>query len=509
MNKQLDVLFVHPGASDVIYQGLSTKFSAIETPTWSLLLAQSCRSKGFGVAILDCDAERLGYEEGVQRIRDVNPRLVCFTVYGSNPNAGTTKMTGGIELAQRLKDAYPEYKVCFVGSHASALPLEVLSYKCVDFVLLNEGVYALHNLLKTDLSTDLQNVKGIGWKDNGFDRLNEPQGVVPNELMDVDLPGYAWDLLPYKNKPFDLYRSCNWHADFKDEIRSPYAAIYSSLGCQFKCKFCMINILNRVDNSPGISSENSPNMRFWSPDFIIKEFDKLVDMGVTTIRISDEMYTLNRKYYVPLSNLLKSRDYSKDLQMWVYARVDSVNNKYLDLMRESGVKWIALGVESIDQKVRQEIYKGSYKEVDIREVISDISNAGISTIANYIFGLPDDDYDTMNRTLDAALELNTEMANMYCATALPGSPLYYDAVKQNIDLPKSFDAWSFHSYDSLPLPTKHLSAAEVLRFRDRAWQMYFSRSEYLSMVESKFGKGAREHVEDMSKIKLKRKLLGD
>jgi radical SAM superfamily enzyme YgiQ (UPF0313 family) len=250
-------------------------------------------------------------------------------------------------------------------------------------------------------------------------------------------------------------------------------------------------------------------MRFWSPDFIIKEFDKLVDMGVTTIRISDEMYTLNRKYYVPLSNLLKSRDYSKDLQMWVYARVDSVNNKYLDLMRESGVKWIALGVESIDQKVRQEIYKGSYKEVDIREVISDISNAGISTIANYIFGLPDDDYDTMNRTLDAALELNTEMANMYCATALPGSPLYYDAVKQNIDLPKSFDAWSFHSYDSLPLPTKHLSAAEVLRFRDRAWQMYFSRSEYLSMVESKFGKGAREHVEDMSKIKLKRKLLGD
>jgi hypothetical protein len=142
-------------------------------------------------------------------------------------------------------------------------------------------------------------------------------------------------------------------------------------------------------------------------------------------------------------------------------------------MRESGVKWIALGVESIDQKVRQEIYKGSYKEVDIREVISDISNAGISTIANYIFGLPDDDYDTMNRTLDAALELNTEMANMYCATALPGSPLYYDAVKQNIDLPKSFDAWSFHSYDSLPLPTKHLSAAEVLRFRDRAWQIMY------------------------------------
>ena len=58
--------------------------------------------------------------------------------------------------------------------------------------------------------------------------------------MDNDLPGYAWDLLPYKKKPLDLYRSPFWHANYIDEFRSICAAIQTSLGCQFKCSFCMI-----------------------------------------------------------------------------------------------------------------------------------------------------------------------------------------------------------------------------------------------------------------------------
>ena len=42
------------------------------------------------------------------------------------------------------------------------------------------------------------------------------------------MPGYAWDLLPFK-KPLDLYRSPYWHAEYKEEFRRPYAAIQTSL----------------------------------------------------------------------------------------------------------------------------------------------------------------------------------------------------------------------------------------------------------------------------------------
>ena len=241
----MDVLFINPDSSAKAYQGLAKLYSAIEPPTWALLLAESCRNKGFEVSILDCDAEKLSLDLSVQRIEELRPRLTVFVVYGQNPNSGTTSMIGALALASALKEQHPEVPICFVGSHTSALPLEVLSYGCVDIVLLNEGVYALHNLLKSNLGDDLQHIKGIGYKKRGpanlkIPTINPSQSVVPQDRMDQDLPGYAWDLLPYRNKPLDLYRAHFWHAEFDHEKRTPFAAIYTSLGCHFGCDFCIL-----------------------------------------------------------------------------------------------------------------------------------------------------------------------------------------------------------------------------------------------------------------------------
>ena len=54
-----------------------------------------------------------------------------------------------------------------------------------------------------------------------------------------------------------------------------------------------------------------------------------------------------------------------------------------------------------------------------------------------------------------------------------------------------------------------MSAAEVLRFRDEAWQTYFSNADNLALVERKFGVQERRNVEDMASLLLKRRLLGD
>lgn len=512
MARKLDVLFVNPDSSAKAYQGLATVYSAIEPPTWALLLAESCRSKGYGVGILDCDAERLTLSESVNRIRDANPRLLVFVVYGQNPNSGTTSMIGALALARMLKDVHPNYPICFVGSHTSALPLEVLSNSCVDLVLLNEGVYALHNLLKSNLGEDLAHIKGIGYKKKCADGelvpiLNSPQAVVPQDRMDIDMPGYAWDLLPYKSKPLDLYRAHFWHAGFDHAKRTPFAAIYTSLGCQFGCDFCMINIVNRVDNAEGINASHSRGMRFWSPEWVQREMQKLANMGVRTLRISDEMFFLNRKYYVPVLNQVIEHEYK--FSMWTYARVDSVRKDQLDLFKRAGVDWLALGVEAGNQVVRQEVSKGSFKDVNVRDVCKTISSTGIHTINNFIFGFPDDTIETMQETLDLAMELNSEMANMYPCQALPGSPMYYMAKENGWKLPESFEGYAFLSYEAEPLPTKHLSSAQVLKFRDEAWQKYFSNSTYLDLVERKFGVVERKNVEDMTKIKLKRKILDD
>jgi hypothetical protein len=126
-------------------------------------------------------------------------------VYGQNPNSGTINMVGNSVCAALLKSSAANLKICYVESHTSALPLEVLSIPAVVMILLNKGVYALRNLLASDLEDDLRKIKGIGHKTDGKLILNSPELVIPNGKMDADIPGYAWDLRSMKVKPLNLY----------------------------------------------------------------------------------------------------------------------------------------------------------------------------------------------------------------------------------------------------------------------------------------------------------------
>jgi len=100
----MDILFINSSSALQAYQSLSENFSAIEPPTWSLLLAESCRSKNFSVSILDCDAEKLSHFESLRRIEEINPKLLLFVVYGQNPNSGTINMSGALSLANFIRE---------------------------------------------------------------------------------------------------------------------------------------------------------------------------------------------------------------------------------------------------------------------------------------------------------------------------------------------------------------------------------------------------------------------
>ena len=130
--------------------------------------------------------------------------------------------------------------------------------------------------------------------------FNKSASLVPQNKMDEDLPGYAWDLLPKKKDTLDLYRAHYWHSYFSDKDRSPFAAVYSSLGCMFACNFCMINIVNRTNLNEGSDAANFKGMRFWSPNFFLDQLGILQSFGVKNLRLSDEMFFLNKKYYITI-----------------------------------------------------------------------------------------------------------------------------------------------------------------------------------------------------------------
>jgi radical SAM superfamily enzyme YgiQ (UPF0313 family) len=507
----IDILFIAPGNATGIYQDLANNYAAIEPPTWALLLAQSCRAVNYTVNLIDVNAEQLKNNEIVNRIKSLNPRLICFVVYGQNVNSGTVNMSGATYVSNYIKKAGINIPIAYVGSYVQAVPVKALKEESsIDFAFTNEGVYALRNILAQDKIdiTDLDHIKGIAWRKDGVPKMNGAEKVVPNDRMDIDLPGYAWDLLPMKEKPLDLYRAPMWHAEYDQNKRSPYAAIQTSLGCQFGCDFCMINIINRNDEDEIGVAGNYSAMRYWSPEFIIKEFDKLVELGVYTIKITDELFLLNRKYYVPLCEMLRDRGYGEKLRMWAYSRVDTVKRpELLKLVRSAGIKWLALGIESGDKDVRLEVSKGKFEDVDISQVIQQVHEADIEVMANYIFGLPGDTEKSMQKTLELSKELCTFGWNAYAAMALPGSQLYKNAVLNGVLLPDTYEGYSFHGYDTLPLPTETLTGAKVLAFRDKAFNEYHSYTPFLEKVKAKFGQVAVDNINEMLKVKLRRKIL--
>ena len=168
-----------------------------------------------------------------------------------------------------------------------------------------------------------------------------------------------------------------------------------------------------------------------------------------------------------------------------------------------------MGIESAEKFVRLEVDKGKFEDVDVKKVIEKVHDADIHVMANYIYGLPGDTKETIEKTFNLSLELCTAGWNTYPAMALPGSQLYKESLDKGIELPDSYEGYSFHSYETLPLPTETLSPKEIITLRDDAFTKYHTNKNFLSLIKKKFGTSAVQNIEEMTKTKLKRKIKGD
>jgi len=470
-----DLLLIHSGGQRSVYQNLSTKYTAIEPPLWCRLIGGYIEDQGFSVNIWDADALESSPEDVAKSIENVHPQLVCIVAFGHQPSASTQSMTAVSKICKEIKARSPKQQVAVVGGHVSALPQRTWKEEEFDYVIVGEGPLAIWGILKGQIE------KGIC-------------GVGDPLISDLEeFHGNMWRQLP-----MDKYRAHNWQCFGDLSSRQPYASIYTSLGCPYKCSFCCIN-------TP--FGGNFYRMR--KPLGVVAEISALyIAYGVKTFKIIDEMFVLNRGHVEAICNGLRGLPYVEELNIWAYARVDTITSGMLEHLKGSGIKWLALGIESGSAHVRDGANK-SFNSEDIKEVVRAIQDAGINVLGNFIFGLPDDNYTSMNETLDLAKELNCEFVNFYSAMAYPGSPLYTQAIADGLELPKDWSGYSQHSYDCTPLPTYWLSSSDVLRFRDEAFQSYYLNPRYLDMLGEKFGEETRTHVVELASQKLERHLLGE
>ena len=495
---KVDVLFVHPGSRTQVYQALGTELAAIEPPVWAGLMASFVRAQGYSVDILDADAEDLSPEQAAERVAYLDPLLTTVVVYGQQPSASTQTIPAAGAVCRAIKGLDPTRKLLLAGGHVAALPERTLTEEAADFVCDGEGPHTVVDLVQALSSSQpdaLRNVRGIRYWDGSRIAATDPAPLVRE--LDKEIPGLAWDLLP-----MDRYRAHNWHC-FGDLQRQPYASLYTTLGCPYRCTFCCIQAPFKSGELLQGYKEEVNSYRMWSPRLIGQQLDILVQRyGVRNIKIADEMFVLNNRHIHGICDVIIERGY--DLNIWAYARVDTVKDGMAEKLKRAGFNWLAFGLESGSERVRDQVDK-RFEEEDIYRTLEYVRGEGINVVGNYIFGLPEDDLKSMQETLDLALDLNCEWGNFYSAMAYPGSELYEEAIRKSWRLPETWSGYSQHAVDTLPLPTNYLSAGEVLCFRDDAFVKYYGSPRYQELVLQKFGADTLEHVRNMLQTRLERR----
>ena len=489
----LDVLFINPNCLDKVYGKMYKEIMTTEPPLWAMMLSGALKSKGIRTHIIDTVSHNLDKKGLVAAISQYEPTLIVIAIYGQHPSASTHTMYGAKITTKIIKEHSHKTKVLFVGGHVSAIPEKTLQEEPCDFVAKGEGLETIIELLKVDLnnSEQLSRVPGLFfWENKKI--LHGPPNLTK---MDTSLDN-TYPRLDFESINFNLYRAPNWFLYGNLQGRKTYASLYTSLGCPFQCSFCCIN-----------APFSKKVYRTWSKENIIDTLDCFHFKGVKNLKIADELFILKEDHYVPICEELVGRKYN--FNIWAFARVDTINERYLPLLKKAGINWLILGIESYSNRIRKGIHKSQYEQEKIIEIVKSIQKSGIYIHANFMFGLPEDTIETMQENLNFALKLNVETANFYCLMPYPGSMLYERSVETNNESPRSWIEYAQHSEFTRPLPSKYLTGREILTFRDQAWHIFHEDKNYLNSMQEKFGSETREYIESISKVKLKRRYALD
>lgn len=312
--------------------------------------------------------------------------------------------------------------------------------------------------------------------------------------VDFPLTGVspAWDLVDPRD-----YSTHNWHS-WTGEGRQGYGTVHGSASCPYGCSFCSVRGYYGGGYKPRPVGES------------VVDITRLYDMGVRNIKMMDELFVVDDARLAEWADAIMEQGFV-GLNVWAYGRVDTlrkVKDSTLVMAREAGLRWVGVGFESGDMGIRMTQGKGTWSNSDAMTLRKRLKDAGIAIVGNYMFGFPNDTYETMRATFEFAYAMQTELANFYCVVAYPKTPLESMAKSKGWELPKTPREYAQYAPEFRPLPTDSLSAQEVLAYRDWAWHGYHGSSGYLWMLGETFGVEARAEMERVGQIPLHRNLLG-
>ena len=431
-------------------------------PFWLAYAAGVLEQSDFSVKLIDAPAQGLSAGDVISRAKELPPRLIVI-------DTSTPSIYNDVQVAEQLKESFPDSFVALVGTHPSALPEETLRLsEKVDTVAVGEYDYTLRDLaLCLEKREDLRKVDGLVFRKDGQILRNKPRALIENV-----------DELPFVSEVYK--RHLNIRDYYFAAANYPMVMLITGRGCPYRCFFCVYP-----------QTFHSRKYRPRSAVNVVDEFQWVVENlpEVREIGIEDDTFTVDQDRTREICRLITERGIK--IKWYCNVRVN-LELETMRWMKKAGCRLVTVGFESADQESLNQMQKGITVE-QIRQFVQDTRKAGLLVHGCFIIGNPGETAATMQKSLQMAEELNCDTMQFYPLLVYPGTEAYRWAQKNGYLASDKFSDWADDAgmYRSV-LNIPGLPAEEVEAFCLRANREYYLRPGYIMMKLRQLILGPRE-----------------
>jgi radical SAM superfamily enzyme YgiQ (UPF0313 family) len=396
--------------------------------------------EGHEVTVIDCQAEKLSYEDFRKRIEHTPSDIIGVT-------ATTLLYKSAMKLITISKQVHPQAVTMLGGSHGTFWDQNALDeYPSLDIVVRREGETTFTELLnKLQTNNSINNVLGITFRSKEGKIFSNPDRPFIEDLDALPFPAHHL-------MPLDALKRMG-------KILFP---LVTSRGCVYWCDFCStVRMFGR-------------GYRMRSPKNVVDEMEMIHNKyGVNQVTFYDDAFTVNRERVIKICEELHAR--KLDMIWDCGTRVDMVDRELLKTMYDAGCIAVWLGVESGSEAILGAMNK-RIKLDQTRLAYKTAHEVGLMTITNAVLGFPGETEQTARETINFVKELNPDDVGFYVATPYPGTPMY-EQVKKNGWLRVT----DFDKYDTAgpTFETPWLSMEKLADIRYKAYQEFYLRPAYV------------------------------
>ncbi len=433
-----------------VYKGMD-QVATNQAPLGLAYIAAVLREAGHNVILLDSENLVMTYDDISDLIKKEKPDVVGIS-------SATVNFGNAVRIAGLAKQS-AEPVVVLGGNHATSLPEEVLGdHPEIDIVVIGEGEITMRELcdaMDSSGKVDYDSIQGLAFRKEDGQIIKSPPRPL---IMDLDsLPLPARDLLPMKNYNVQIHLS---------SVRGIKASMISSRGCPGQCAFCAIHLTM------------GRKTRVRSVESVVGEMEHLVyQYKAKYIQFYDDTFTINYQRVLDICNLIIKRKLK--VKWFAHARVNTVDENLLRLMKRAGCAHVSFGIESGNQTILKTIKKGTTLE-QARKAVSVCQRAGIKTLTTFMIGNPGETQETVRDTIDFAIELNPDIAVFSILVPLPGTEVYNKYRGVLFDTSLNWEDYrTLVTSNKLALKSKTMTNEVLIRALHTAWKRFYLRPGYI------------------------------